>query len=91
MDERLGAIRGSVDIADVKDADLVIEAVFEDLALKQSIFRQLDVEPHALQNGLQKHADRQVIVDDQNLAAGSVEPVSHRAGLPCDHANCVPD
>jgi 3-hydroxyacyl-CoA dehydrogenase len=42
MDERLDAIRGSVNIADVKDADLVIEAVFEDLALKQSIFRQLD-------------------------------------------------
>src|SRR2546423_1322811 len=42
MDERVGAIRGSVNIADVKDADLVIEAVFEDLALKQSIFRQLD-------------------------------------------------
>jgi 3-hydroxyacyl-CoA dehydrogenase len=42
MDERLGATRGSVDIGDVKDADLVIEAVFEDLALKQSIFRQLD-------------------------------------------------
>jgi 3-hydroxyacyl-CoA dehydrogenase len=42
MDERVGAIRGSVNIADVKDADLVIEAVFEDLALKQTIFRQLD-------------------------------------------------
>ena len=42
MDERLGLIRGSVDIADVKDADMVIEAVFEDLALKQRIFRQLD-------------------------------------------------
>jgi 3-hydroxyacyl-CoA dehydrogenase len=42
MDERLASIRGSVDIGDVKDADLVIEAVYEDLALKQSIFGQLD-------------------------------------------------
>ena len=42
MDERLASIRGSVDIGDVKDADLVIEAVFEDLALKQGVFRQLD-------------------------------------------------
>jgi 3-hydroxyacyl-CoA dehydrogenase len=42
MDERLASIRASVDIGDVKDADLVIEAVFEDLALKQSVFRQLD-------------------------------------------------
>jgi 3-hydroxyacyl-CoA dehydrogenase len=29
-------------MADVKDADLVIEAVFEDMGLKQDIFRQLD-------------------------------------------------
>lgn len=39
---RLARIRGSLDMADVGDADLVIEAVFEDLELKQSIFRQLD-------------------------------------------------
>ena len=42
MDERLARITGSVAMADVKDADLVIEAVFEDLPLKQDIFRQLD-------------------------------------------------
>jgi 3-hydroxyacyl-CoA dehydrogenase len=42
MDKRLALIRGSLDIADTRDADLVIEAVFEDLALKQRIFRQLD-------------------------------------------------
>ncbi|MEM5329378.1 3-hydroxyacyl-CoA dehydrogenase NAD-binding domain-containing protein [Paraburkholderia sp. JHI2823] len=42
-DERLARITGSLAIADVKDADIVIEAVFEDLALKQGIFRELDV------------------------------------------------
>jgi 3-hydroxyacyl-CoA dehydrogenase len=42
MDQRLALIRGSVDIADTRDADIVIEAVFEDLALKQDIFRRLD-------------------------------------------------
>lgn len=42
MDQRLARITGSVDMASVKDADMVIEAVFEDMALKQSIFRQLD-------------------------------------------------
>jgi 3-hydroxyacyl-CoA dehydrogenase len=42
MDQRLALITGSLQIADVKDADLVIEAVFEDLGLKQDIFRQLD-------------------------------------------------
>ncbi|MEM5451726.1 3-hydroxyacyl-CoA dehydrogenase NAD-binding domain-containing protein [Paraburkholderia guartelaensis] len=42
-DERLARITGSLSIADVKNADIVIEAVFEDLALKQGIFRELDV------------------------------------------------
>ncbi|WP_269505633.1 3-hydroxyacyl-CoA dehydrogenase [Burkholderia sp. IMCC1007] len=42
-DERLGLITGSTSIADVKDADIVIEAVFEDLGLKQRIFRELDL------------------------------------------------
>ena len=42
MDERLALISGTLDLAAVADADLVIEAVFEDMALKQGIFRQLD-------------------------------------------------
>ena len=42
MDQRLSLIQGSLDIAAVKDADLVIEAVFEDMALKQDLFRQID-------------------------------------------------
>lgn len=41
-DARLALIAGSTSIADVKDADIVIEAVFEDLGLKQRIFRELD-------------------------------------------------
>ncbi|MPW19578.1 3-hydroxyacyl-CoA dehydrogenase [Paraburkholderia sp. CNPSo 3157] len=41
-DERIARITGSLAIADVKRADIVIEAVFEDLALKQDIFRELD-------------------------------------------------
>lgn len=42
MEQRLSLISGSLQIADVKNADMVIEAVFEDLGLKQGIFRQLD-------------------------------------------------
>jgi 3-hydroxyacyl-CoA dehydrogenase len=42
MDERLALIRGSLDMADTRDADIVIEAVYEDMALKQDIFRRLD-------------------------------------------------
>ena len=41
-DQRLALITGSLEMADVKDADIVIEAVFEDIGLKQGIFRQLD-------------------------------------------------
>ena len=42
MDQRLALITPSLAIADVQGADMVIEAVFEDMALKQSIFRELD-------------------------------------------------
>lgn len=44
-DEReatLARIRTSADAADAGDADLVIEAVFEDLEVKQALWRQLD-------------------------------------------------
>jgi 3-hydroxyacyl-CoA dehydrogenase len=42
MEQRLALITGTLQMADVKDADMVIEAVFEDMGLKQDIFRQLD-------------------------------------------------
>ena len=42
MDQRLGLIAATLRMEDVADADLVIEAVFEDMALKQDIFRRLD-------------------------------------------------
>lgn len=42
MDERLALITPALEIAAVKDADLVIEAVFERMDVKQDIFRKLD-------------------------------------------------
>ncbi|HTU65434.1 MAG TPA: 3-hydroxyacyl-CoA dehydrogenase NAD-binding domain-containing protein [Steroidobacteraceae bacterium] len=39
---RLGLIRGSLSYADLADCDVVIEAVFENLELKQAVFRELD-------------------------------------------------
>ena len=42
MDQRMALITGSVHMEDVKSADIVIEAVFEDMGLKQDIFRKLD-------------------------------------------------
>ncbi|MBM3391828.1 MAG: multifunctional fatty acid oxidation complex subunit alpha [Betaproteobacteria bacterium] len=42
MESRLALIRPSLDYAALGDADLVIEAVFENLALKKEIFARLD-------------------------------------------------
>lgn len=42
MDRRLARIQGSIDLTQANGADLVIEAVFEDLELKQKIFKTLD-------------------------------------------------
>ncbi|MBO9649365.1 MAG: 3-hydroxyacyl-CoA dehydrogenase [Variovorax sp.] len=41
-DRRLALITCTLQMSSVDDADLVIEAVFEDIGLKQDIFRQLD-------------------------------------------------
>jgi 3-hydroxyacyl-CoA dehydrogenase len=42
VERRMGLIRGSVDFADVADADMVIEAVFEEMPLKKEVFARLD-------------------------------------------------
>ena len=39
---RMGLINGSLDYSDLADADLIIEAVFEDMALKKRIYAVLD-------------------------------------------------
>ncbi len=41
-DDRLNRLTMSLDIATLKDADLVIEAAFEDMPIKQGIFQKLD-------------------------------------------------
>lgn len=42
MDARLSLISGSLDYGDIGDADIVIEAVFEEMNLKKKVFRTLD-------------------------------------------------
>jgi 3-hydroxyacyl-CoA dehydrogenase len=42
VDRRMALLKGTTSLADVADADLVIEAVFEDMALKQDLFGRLD-------------------------------------------------
>ena len=42
FEQRTGMITGTLSYADIADADIVIEAVFEDMGVKESVFRQLD-------------------------------------------------
>jgi enoyl-CoA hydratase/3-hydroxyacyl-CoA dehydrogenase len=41
-DATWACIRGTTDLADLADCDLVVEAIFEDMAVKQELFRTLD-------------------------------------------------
>src|SRR4029453_16200088 len=40
--QRMSLLTGSVDYADLKDCDLIIEAVFENMDVKKEVFRKLD-------------------------------------------------
>ncbi len=42
VDKRLALIQGTTDIASVADADLIVEAVFEDIEVKRDVFGKLD-------------------------------------------------
>jgi len=42
VEKRTGLIRGTMAYEDLKDADIVVEAVFEDMAVKEAVFRKLD-------------------------------------------------
>jgi len=42
VDKRMGLIKGTTNIEDLSDVDLVIEAVFENMDLKKEIFAKLD-------------------------------------------------
>jgi 3-hydroxyacyl-CoA dehydrogenase len=50
VEERMGLLKPTQSYDDLKDADLVVEAVFEDIAVKESVFRKLDetVRPGAI-------------------------------------------
>jgi 3-hydroxyacyl-CoA dehydrogenase len=42
VSERLNLIKGAVGLAEAKDADLVVEAVYETMAVKLDVFKKLD-------------------------------------------------
>jgi 3-hydroxyacyl-CoA dehydrogenase len=49
-DARMALLKTTLDYGDVKDADLVIEAVFEEMGVKEKVFRTLDevIKPGAI-------------------------------------------
>ena len=42
LDKRMGLITGTMAYADLAQSDIVVEAVFEDMAVKEKVFTQLD-------------------------------------------------
>ena len=42
FDQRIALITGTLNYADIGQADIVVEAVFEDMGVKESVFKQLD-------------------------------------------------
>ncbi len=42
FDQRVGMISGTLNYADIGQADIVVEAVFEDMGVKETVFRKLD-------------------------------------------------
>ena len=42
FDERIGLIKGTMSYDDIKNADIVIEAVFEEMGVKEKVFKKLD-------------------------------------------------
>lgn len=70
VDARLRLIAGTLDYAEITDADIVIEAVFEEIALKQEVFRRLDAvcRPNAIL------ATNTSTLDVNEIAAASSRP-----------------
>src|SRR5947207_14978594 len=42
VEERMARLEPTLSYDDLKDADMVIEAVFEDIAVKEAVFKRLD-------------------------------------------------
>ena len=69
----------SVDLRHHEIEENEIEAAIapEFIETDQTVFGQLDIEFHAFENRLKEDANGQVVVDDQNLPAGSVDSAGH--------------
>ncbi|TKB46017.1 MAG: 3-hydroxyacyl-CoA dehydrogenase family protein, partial [Mesorhizobium sp.] len=68
--QRLGLFKGSTDYADLAECDLVVEAVFEEMAVKKAVFGRLDavVKPGAIL------ATNTSYLDVNEIAASTLRP-----------------
>lgn len=71
-DSNLARITGTLDYQDLRECDLVIEAVFEDLAVKREVFARLDavMKPDAIL------ASNTSTIDIDQIAAATARPES---------------
>jgi 3-hydroxyacyl-CoA dehydrogenase len=72
VDKRMALISGTTDYGAIADADLVIEAIFEDMALKKEIFAKLD----AIANSGAVLATNTSTLDVNVIAAATKRPES---------------
>ncbi|MFA5546984.1 MAG: 3-hydroxyacyl-CoA dehydrogenase NAD-binding domain-containing protein [Porticoccaceae bacterium] len=70
VEASMAQLRGTLDVADLADCDLVIEAVFENMAVKKDIFARLDraVKPGAIL------ASNTSFLDIEEIAAATERP-----------------
>jgi 3-hydroxyacyl-CoA dehydrogenase len=70
MDKRMGLIHGTINLGQAADADIVIEAVFERMDVKQDLFKKLDgiVQPGAIL------ATNTSTLDVDKIAAATTRP-----------------
>ena len=76
VEERMGLISGSLDMNDLRDVDLVIEAVFERMDIKKDIFAKLDAicRPGAILASNTSYLSIDEIGFGDNKAAGRHRP-----------------
>jgi 3-hydroxyacyl-CoA dehydrogenase len=65
VDKRLALLNGTTDLAAISGADLIIEAVFEDMALKKELFAKIDrlAKPDAVLATNTSYLDLETIAD----------------------------
>ena len=71
FDERLGLIKGTLSYDDIADADLIIEAVFEDMEVKKQVFETLDRKAKVGRDSRLQHLDARSQPDRRCHAAAA--------------------